>query len=72
MILASCLDIRLRIPEIPGTQERIWDRELPGFGVRVYASDKEALPLQIRRDGVISPEEARKRAAVIIPRIKTG
>ena len=61
-----------------------WDSELPGFGVRVYASGRKMYVVQIRaggphptrvtvgRFGVITPEEARRRAAQIIRRIKAG
>ena len=61
-----------------------WDRELPGFGVRVYPSGRKVYIVQTRAagkaglrvtigpDGVISPEEARRRAALIIARIKAG
>ena len=61
-----------------------WDRELPGFGVRVYPSGRKIYIVQTRArgkaglrvtigpDGVISPEEARRRAALIIARIKAG
>ena len=61
-----------------------WDRELRGFGVRVYpsgrkvyivqtrAGGKEGVRVTIGPDGVISPEEARRRAALIIARIKAG
>ena len=60
-----------------------WDRELPGFGVRVYATGSKVYVVQTRskgqsrrvtigRHGVITPEEARTRAALIISRIKSG
>ena len=61
-----------------------WDRELPGFGVRVYPSGRKVYIAQTRArgkaglrvtvgpDGVITPEEARRRAALIIARIKAG
>ena len=61
-----------------------WDRELRGFGVRVYPSGRKVYIVQTRAggkaglrvtvgpDGVISPEEARRRAALIIARIKAG
>ena len=61
-----------------------WDRDLPGFGVRVYPSgrkvylvqtmgpngSKRATLRQPRRD--LTPEQARKKAAVAIDRIKRG
>ena len=61
-----------------------WDSELQGFGVRVYASGRKIYVVQTRaggphpvrvtvgRVGVITPEEARRRAAQIISRIKAG
>ena len=60
-----------------------WDRDLPGFGVRVYASGRKTYVVQCRgpngsrrvtieEHGKITPDQARKRAAVIIDRIKRG
>jgi len=60
-----------------------WDRDLPGFGVRVYPSGLKKYVAQSRgpggskratlgRHGRISPEEARRRAAEAIDRIKRG
>ena len=61
-----------------------WDSELSGFGVRVYPSGKKAYIVQTRGRGtagkrltvapvgMISPEEARRRAALMIARIKGG
>ena len=60
-----------------------WDRELTGFGVRVYPTGARVYIAQARgpegpkrvtvgRQGVIHAEEARKRAALIISRIKAG
>ena len=61
-----------------------WDSELSGFGVRVYpsgsrhyvvqtrAGGKAAKRVTVGRHGVISAEEARRRAALIIARIKAG
>ena len=60
-----------------------WDRELQGFGVRVYPSGSRYYVVQSRgpegqkrvtvgRHGVISADQARRRAAQIINRIKAG
>ena len=60
-----------------------WDRELPGFGVRVYPSGTKVYVVQCRADGkssrvtlgrhgVISADQARRRAALTIARIKGG
>ena len=60
-----------------------WDRDVPGFGVRVYASGTKMYVVQSRtegksvrvtvgRHGVISADEARRRAVRIVNRIKAG
>ena len=61
-----------------------WDTELMGFGVRVYPGGKKSYIAQARARGqkakrvkvadygVIPPSEARRRAAVIILRIRSG
>ena len=61
-----------------------WDRELTGFGVRVHPSGRKVYIVQTRergkpakrvtvgRHGVITAEEARRRAAMIVARIKAG
>lgn len=60
-----------------------WDRELPGFGIRVYATGGKVYVAQTRtggrsrrvrigRHGVLTPEEARQRAALAITRLKSG
>ena len=60
-----------------------WDRELTGFGVRVYPTGAKVYIAQARgpkgprrvtvgRHGVIHAEEARKRAALVIARVKAG
>ncbi len=61
-----------------------WDSELQGFGVRVYRSGRKVYIVQSRARGqpakrvtvgryeLISPTEARRRAAQIIVRIKAG
>ena len=60
-----------------------WDRDLPGFGVRVYPSgtkmyvvqsraDGKSVRVTVGRHGVISADDARRRAARIVNRIKAG
>ena len=60
-----------------------WDRELTGFGVRVYPTGGRVYVAQSRgpegakrvtvgRHGVISADQARRRAALILARIKAG
>ena len=60
-----------------------WDRALPGFGVRIYPSGARVYVVQTRvrgrsrrvtvgRHGVLSPAGARRRAALILARLKAG
>ena len=60
-----------------------WDRELAGFGVRVYATGRKVYVVQSRgprgpkrvtlgKHGEMSCDEARKTAAGVIDRIKRG
>ena len=61
-----------------------WDSELLGFGVRVYPSGRKVYVVQARPrgkqatratvglHGVITAEEARRRAALIISQVKAG
>ena len=60
-----------------------WDRDLTGFGVRVYPSGGKVYVAQARgpsgpkrvtvgRHGVLGAEQARQRAALVIARVKAG
>ena len=60
-----------------------WDRTVTGFGVRVYPSGGKVYIAQARgpegpkrvtvgRHGVLNADEARRRAALIVTRIKAG
>ena len=60
-----------------------WDADLRGFGVRVYATGSKAYLVQSRgpaesrrvslgRHGVVPAEEARKRGAEVLARIRAG
>ena len=60
-----------------------WDRELKGFGIRAYPGGGKVYVAQARgpkgprrvtvgRHGVVNAEEAKRRAALIIARVKAG
>ena len=60
-----------------------WDKDLPGFGVRVYTTGSRAYLVQSRgragsrrvalgRHGVVTTGEARQRGAEILARIRAG
>ena len=66
-----------------GKEIVLWDRELPGFGVRLYPSGSKIYVAQSRgpagikrvslgRHSEITAEEARKQAGAAIARIKDG
>ena len=62
----------------------VWDRDLPGFGVRVYASGRKVWCVQVRGPsgkpkrkalghfGKVTPDKARQDAVIAIDRIKRG
>ena len=69
--------------EVYGKDVLFWDRELAGFGVRVHATGRKTYVVQSRgpsgpkrvtlgRHGELAVDEARKRAARLIDRIKRG
>ena len=67
-----------------GKDTVFWESELSGFGVRVYPSGSKVYVVQTRagrrpakrvtvgHHGVVTAEEARRRAALVIARIKAG
>ncbi|MDE0330775.1 MAG: site-specific integrase [Nitrospinae bacterium] len=69
--------------EVDSKDAVFWDRELAGFGVRVHATGRKTYVVQSRgpggpkrvtlgRHGELAVDEARKRAASLIDRIKRG
>ena len=68
---------------VQGKDAVFWDRDLPGFGVRVYPSGRKVYVVQSRgpgglsrvslgRHGELAAERARKQAVAVINRIKNG
>ena len=68
---------------VENTDAIFWDRNLQGFGVRVYPSGRKVYVVQSRgpggskrvtlgRHGRVTAEQARKTAAEVIDRIKSG
>ena len=68
---------------VNGKDAIFWDRDLAGFGVRVYPSGKKVFVVQTRAFGrskrvtlgtygKFTPEQARKNAVAVIARIKKG
>ena len=82
----SALVLTGRAVDALGARERdviVWDRELAGFGVRVYPSGRKVYVVQTRAGGrprrvtlgthgEITTTQARLRAARVIDRIKRG
>ena len=82
----SDLRITKRTVDALGVDEgdaTFWDRSLAGFGVRVHATGRKVYVVQSRgpaglkrvslgKHGDLAPEEARKKAAEVIDRIKRG
>lgn len=72
------------VAALPAEKDTVfWDRELAGFGVRVYPTGGKVYIVQARgpagprritvgRHGVIGATEARRRAALMLARIKAG
>ena len=68
---------------VPERETLFWDRELSGFGVRIYPSGAKVYLVQTRsggksrrvtlgRHGVLSADQARRKAAQVIADIKAG
>ena len=68
---------------VEGKDAVFWDRDIPGFGIRVYPSGVKVYVVQCRgpggskrvtigRHGDYTPEDARRRAAEIVDLIKRG
>ena len=68
---------------VEGKDAVFWDHDLPGFGVRVYPTGRKVYVVQSRgpggpkrvtlgRHGELATDQARRKAAVVIDRIKSG
>ena len=69
--------------KVEGKDTVFWDRDVPGFGVRVYPSGSKIYTVQSRgpdgirrvslgRHGDLTPDKARRQAMATIDRIKRG
>ena len=78
--LSKCVLDRL---SVNGKDAIFWDRDLAGFGIRVYPSGKKVFVVQTRAFGrskrvtlgqypALTPDAARKDATAVITRIKKG
>ena len=68
---------------VSGKDAVFWDRELPGFGVRVYPTGRKVYVVRTRTEGrskrvtvglhgELTADQARNEAARLIARIKAG
>ena len=69
--------------EAIGRDSFVWDNQLPGFGLRVFASGKRAYLVQYRAQGrtrrvtigphgPVTPQQARNRALALLAEVKAG
>ena len=69
--------------ESDGSDRFYWDRELPGFGLRVRASGRKFFVTQFRANGkarrmtlgpvtAVTPDDARRRAMALLAEAKAG
>ena len=69
--------------KVEGKDAVFWDRDVPGFGIRVYPSGRKIYTVQSRgpdgirrvslgRHGDLTPDRARRKAKETIDRIKRG
>ena len=86
--MPSDTSIRLTVRSVDaltarGRDTMFWDRDLPGFGVRVYRTGRKVYIAQARgpsgtrravvgRHGKMQPKAARREAAAMIDRIRRG